>query len=486
MRLPTAALLFLGCGSAAFAQVDPGYWLPESKLFGATTVEHVDPSGSHATYPMGVFAPRVARNSVGDILIGESRDIGVPSFIRVLRAGVGEVAPIGPLGTIGNIYVDSTDHIWIEEPMSFVTRRVRRVSPAGVTLFTTSPDVFVSMGVNAQNEYMCNAAASSTSTIIRRVKPDGSIVDLVVPFKFTKGILAPSGDIVCQNSGSTVIRVVSPTGAIRATFSLPSLPASALAMEPIGVLAMVTVSAPNAITRFRLDGVQLASVPLVGSGSVNRFDPATDRTYWLLRVHPVDAVTVVQHIDYLGRILESFTPSFGDSFTSITAIGDLTGAVRVSVNAPNEDSDLDGFVNASELELGSDPLDAASVPPTIDVAVIATLPTVLKFDLTDAARPNQPYAVIAGLSAGDGVPVNGNEPAPRIPLSMLDVAQWIQSGGFTAAPLIGVLDGAGTKSFQLQVPHLPAGAFAVRFTAITANPTGFIGGIAPAETVVLP
>ncbi|MCC7172214.1 MAG: hypothetical protein IT459_17340, partial [Planctomycetes bacterium] len=74
----------------------------------------------------------------------------------------------------------------------------------------------------------------------------------------------------------------------------------------------------------------------------------------------------------------------------------------------------------------------------------------------------------------------------RIPLSMLDVAQWIQSGGFTAAPLIGVLDGAGTKSFQLQVPHLPAGAFAARFTAITADPTGFIGGIAPAETVILP
>lgn len=486
MRLPTAALLFVSCGSAAFAQVDPGYWLPESKLFGTTTVEHVDPSGVHATYPMGVFAPRVARNSVGDILIGESRDIGVPSFIRVLRAGVGEVGQLGPVGTIGNIYVDSTDHIWIEEPVSFVTRRARRVSPAGVTLLTSASDVFVSIGVNAKNEYVCSAAGSGTTSIIRRIKPDGSIVDQTVPFKFTRGILAPSGDIVCQSSGSSLIRVLSPTGSVSATFSLPSLPASALAMEPTGVLAAVTVAAPNSIVRYRLDGVQLPSIPLVGSEPVNRFEPATDRTYWLLRVHPVTSVTIVQHIDYLGRILESFTPAFGDSFTSISAIGDLTGAVRVSVNAPNEDSDLDGFVNASELELGSDPLDPASVPPTIDVAVIGTLPTVLQFDLTDAARPNQPYAVIAGLSAGAGVPVNGNEPAPRIPLSMLDVAQWIQSGGFTAAPLIGLLDGAGLKSFQLQVPHLPAGAFAVRFTAITANPTGFIGGIAPAETVVLP
>ncbi|MCC7170412.1 MAG: hypothetical protein IT459_08185, partial [Planctomycetes bacterium] len=390
MRVATAVGTWIACGTAAIAQVDPGYWLPETKLFGTTTVEHVDRNGVHATYPMGVYAPRLARNSVGDVLVGESRDIGVPSFIRVLRAGVGEIAPIGPLGTIGNFYVDSTDHIWIEEPMSFFTRRVRRVSPAGATLFTTAPDVFVSIGANAQNEYMCHAAASSTSTTIRRIKPDGSIVDLIVPFKFTKGILAPSGDIVCQNSGSTVLRVVSPTGTVHATFSLPSLPACPLAMEPTGVLATVTVTAPNVISRYRLDGVQLASVPVVGSEPVNRVDPATDRTYWLLRLHPVDAVTVVQHIDSLGRILESFTPAVVDSFTSISAVGDLTGAIRVSVNAPNEDSDLDGFINASELELGSDPLDPASVPPTIDVNVIATSPTVLDFDIADAARPNQP------------------------------------------------------------------------------------------------
>jgi hypothetical protein len=486
MRIAALACVAGLLAPLASAQVDPGYWLPESKLFGTTTIEHIDPNGVHATYPMGVPAPRLARNSVGDILVGEARELGVPSFIRVLRAGVGEIGQLGPVGGIANLYTDATDHIWIEEPTSFVTRRARRVSPAGVTLLMTAPDVFVSMGVNAQNEYVCHKAGPGTSTIIRRIKPDGSNVDLTVPFKFTRGILAPSGDIVCQNSGTSLIRVVSPSGSVTATFSLPGLPSSALAMEPTGVLAAVTVAAPNAIVRFRLDGVQLASIPLIGSEAVNRFDVATDRTYWLLRVHPVNAVTIVQHVDYLGRILESFTPAFGDSFTSISAGGDLTGAVRVSVNAPNEDSDLDGFVNASELELGSDPLDAASVPPTIDVSVIGTLPTVLQFDLTDAARPNQPYAVIAGLSAGDGVSVNGNEPAPRIPLSMLDVAQWIQSGGFTAAPLIGVLDGAGSKSFQLQVPHLPAGAFAVRFTAITANPTGFVGGIAPAETVVLP
>ena len=88
--------------------------------------------------------------------------------------------------------------------------------------------------------------------------------------------------------------------------------------------------------------------------------------------------------------------------------------------------------------------------------------------------------------AGDGVSVNGNEPAPRIPLSMLDVAQWIQSGGFTAAPLIGVLDANGQRAFQIGVPHLPGGPFPVRFTAITADPTGFIGGIAPAVTFVIP
>jgi hypothetical protein len=40
------------------------------------------------------------------------------------------------------------------------------------------------------------------------------------------------------------------------------------------------------------------------------------------------------------------------------------------VNAPNEDSDLDGFINASELELGSDPLDATSFPPTIAVQAL--------------------------------------------------------------------------------------------------------------------
>ncbi|MBL8767429.1 MAG: hypothetical protein JNL94_08700, partial [Planctomycetes bacterium] len=60
MHVATAIGTWIACGTAAIAQVDPGYWLPESKLFGPTTIEHIDPNGVHATYPMGVYAPRVA------------------------------------------------------------------------------------------------------------------------------------------------------------------------------------------------------------------------------------------------------------------------------------------------------------------------------------------------------------------------------------------------------------------------------------------
>jgi hypothetical protein len=152
MRIAALACVAGLLAPLASAQVDPGYWLPESKLFGTTTIEHIDPNGVHATYPMGVPAPRLARNSVGDILVGEARELGVPSFIRVLRAGVG-------------------------------------------------------------------------------------------------------------------------------------------------------------VVRFRLDGVPLASIPITGSDAVTRVDPATDRTHWLLRVQQSSGSVTVQHVDYLGRILESFVPN---------------------------------------------------------------------------------------------------------------------------------------------------------------------------------
>ncbi|MBK6938739.1 MAG: hypothetical protein IPH13_00840 [Planctomycetes bacterium] len=484
MRIAVSACVVSLCASSSFAQVDPAFWLPQSKLFGATTLERVDSDGTHSTYPVGVLARAVARNSQGDILVAETPGLGLPASVRVFRNGVGQVATLGPFGSINWIFVDAGDHLWLVEQVSFVTRQVRRVTPAGATQFLLGPDPFAPIGVSAQSEYVSFRQGPGTSMELRRLAADGSSLEHFVPFKFDRAWLAPSGDVVCAVSGSPTIRVVSADGVLKSTFDLPGVPTNAVAIEPGG--ALIAGVSMTSLVRFRLDGVPLASIPITGSDAVARVDPASDRTHWLLRVQQSSGLVTVQHVDYLGRIVESFVASLGDSFTAIGSSGDLTGAIRVSVNAPNEDSDLDGFVNASELELGSDPLDPASVPPTIDVNVIATSPTVLDFDIADAARPNQPYAVIAGLSAGDGVPVNGNEPAPRIPLSMLDVAQWIQSGGFTAAPLIGVLDGAGTKSFQLQVPHLPAGAFAARFTAITADPTGFIGGIAPAETVILP
>jgi hypothetical protein len=486
MRIALVACVLSFCGAPALAQVDPGYWLPESKLFGATTVEHVARDGSHATYSLGSLAPLVARNSSGDVLVAESLGLGSSCIVRVLRAGVGQVGVFGPFGSISGIFVDSTDHLWLDENASFVLHQARRVSPSGTSQFVRGPEPFGRIGVNPANELVTLVTAAGDTTILHRIRPDGSTIDHVVPFKFERGWMAPSGDVVCAATGSKTIRVISGTGAVKASFDLPGLPTYAATVEPTGVFAVVTDAAPTTLSRFRLDGLPLASVPFVGTEAVNRVDASTDRTYWLLRVHPVTFVVTVQRVDYLGRVLDSFTPATGDSFTTIIAQGDLTGAVRVSVNAPNEDSDLDGFINASELELGSDPLDATSFPPTIAVQALTVLPTVLQVDIDDAARPNQPYAVIVGLSAGDGVSVNGNEPAPRIPLSMLDVAQWIQSGGFTAAPLIGVLDANGQRGFQIGVPHLPGGPFPVRFTAITADPTGFIGGIAPAVTFVLP
>lgn len=485
MRIAIITFVVSLCTSSAFAQVDPGYWLPESSLLGPTTLERVDPDGTHSTYPVGMPARTIGRNSHGDVLVADTPGFGTSvAFVHVFRKGVGEVATLGPFGRVIWIFVDASDHLWLVEQVSLVTRQVRRVTPSGVTQFVHGPNDFVPIGVNGKNE--CVSFRPTQSTVIRRVAADGTWVDQTVPHNLTRAWLAPSGDVVFAANGSTTIRVVSADGALKSTFDLPGIPTNAVAIEPGGVLIAGVSTQSTSLVRFRLDGVPLAPIPIVGKDQLTRVDPATDGSHWLIRVPTSSSFASVQHVDGFGRVLEAFQPAVGDALATFAMHGDLTGAVRVSVNAPNEDSDLDGFVNASELELGSDPLDPASVPPTIDVNVIATLPTVLDFDITDAARPNQPYAVIAGLSAGDGVPVNGNEPAPRIPLSMLDVAQWIQSGGFTAAPLIGVLDAAGQKSFQLQVPHLPAGAFAVRFTAITANPTGFIGGIAPAETVVLP
>jgi hypothetical protein len=484
MRIAVIACVVSLCAASSFAQVDPAYWLPQNKIFGATTLERVDPDGTHSTFPVGVLARALGRNSHGDILVAETPGVGLPASVRVFRKGVGQVATLGPFGSINWIFVDASDHLWLVEPVSLVTRQVRRVTPAGTTQFLLGADLFAPIGVNAQSEYVSFRQGPGTSMVLRRVAADGSSLEYSVPFKFDRAWLAPSGDVVCAGSGSATIRVVSPDGVLKSTFDLPGVPTNAVAIEPGGAL-IAGVSATS-LVRFRLDGVPLASIPITGSDAVTRVDPATDRTHWLLRVQQSSGSVTVQHVDYLGRILESFVPNFGDSFTAIASSGDLTGAVRVSVNAPNEDSDLDGFINASELELGSDPLDATSFPPTVAVQALTVLPTLLQVDIDDEARPNQPYAVIVGLSAGDGVSVNGNEPAPRIPLSMLDVAQWIQSGGFTAAPLIGVLDANGQRAFQIGVPHLPGGPFPVRFTAITADPTGFIGGIAPAVTFVIP
>jgi len=195
----------------------------------------------------------------------------------------------------------------------------------------------------------------------------------------------------------------------------------------------------------------------VGSGQYLRMAIDTARHYWLtLQSRPALRV-----LDPLGT---PTTTIFTGATPMDPNVGDPTGLHLVSVLDRSGDSDLDGVVNADELDLGSDPLDPASTPPVLQVLGVPSAGGVFTLWSFIPQEAGFPYAMGASLgSQGFSLMPHDCRRVPLDPDPLLGF--WLGPGNLWASNVSGVLDPTGNVftvtegTFPPAPPYFP-GSFA--------------------------
>lgn len=214
-----------------------------------------------------------------------------------------------------------------------------------------------------------------------------------------------------------------------------------------GVLATV-------IHRVLPNGVQLTPVALGSPTNVNRFHLDTDGNIWV--EGSVAGIPLTFAITAGGASM--LTIQYPAGVVPGTN-GDVTGLQMSAIAQRGLDVDIDGTTSAVELLRGSDPQNAADVPPMISVTQNLTNPMVLDILYTDTTAPGMSYQLAAstgnapGIALGDprfptdppkGCPVLPLVADPIFNLSLVDTTIFV---GFT-----GVLSGVGTATASVNVP----------------------------------
>jgi hypothetical protein len=170
------------------------------------------------------------------------------------------------------------------------------------------------------------------------------------------------------------------------------------------------------------------------------------------------------------------------------ALGDRTGLRVASVLYPLADLDLDGALDAPELTLGRNPLDATSTPPSLTLSGTPAAGQSFSINLSIPAEAGFPYVTGASLGTS-GIPV-ARPDCLSVPLSPdLLFFYWLgPSNAVTTTPVSFTLDILGTGGVTVSLPPGPGfGGVGIYFSAVTVSPAALgVSSIATALQVVLP
>lgn len=452
--IPVVAAVFFVAATAA-GQVPPGAWM--SWILGtgqpSCQVCVYDTSGSTAAgftanlistivtakHPSGTVA--ISDSSAGTISLHTTAG-SVWSFSAPLTNNIA-VLPSGDLiGLSGALLAPAT---------------MRRYSIAGNVVWSVTLNALWPIGIRsdgAGNSWVIDGVSSSG---LEYVNANGTRFG-PFPIPGLSGIsdfdVDAQGDAWVLRQGTTAmpngtLMRFDTTGALTQSITIGSIP-MAFTLDACGrPHVLLDAALPQTIAVIDpATGGTLATTTL---STTSRYESITidpTRNYWLSSTPAGFAA-----FDETGTLLATFV---GTGAPNAANRGDPTGLRLCSVIDPLGDADGDGIPNRRELELGYDPINAASSPPSLGLTGLVAGGSTFSISVTFPGAPGSPY--LSGVSGGNsGIPL----PAPDcrvIPLDQDPLLTWWlgPSSGSIATGVSGALDATGTGTFSAT---LPAGVY---------------------------
>lgn len=464
------SLVRLGCLVALVASATPAVaqnagdvWFPTSVLSGGELVR-VDRGGVLHKYA-GILAKSIAYDAQGRVY--------------AVDPDHAEIAIVTTAGKVGSIpWVDAQSIVscpdgsfWVRSAASAGAVTFTRIDAGGAVL---AGPVLVTAAVMTE---VVDAAGSvwitgifDTTNLIR-ITSDGTLTPLLVPF-VTPGLAAlrlttaSDGSIFIAN-GTTTVRRFDSNLQLLSSFTAP---APINVISPGRAKSLVAFShAASTVFALGANGAVLRTVTLPWGGSplfsISSVWEAPDGSFW------VDGTKgffqfVGEQFDVHGQLMASYAGLGGG-----VAHGDVTGRMRLEMSPSSADPDLDGATNRVELVVGSNPLDAASVPAALTATSSGTSSGgSIAIQIHAPASANQPYFVALSLNGRGGVKLDPPYATPSVPLGQDPLLTLSLRAPPMRPTLGGVLDANGDASSVTSFGPVLSGR-TVYVSAIYATPS---------------
>lgn len=445
------------------AQVGGDAWFPTT-VFGGGSLVRVDRSGSTQAY-VGVHATSIAYDSQGRAYVTDpDKD---------------EISILVPAGKVGSIAWPDAQSIracpdgsfWVLSVTSTNARIYSRIDATGVVLAgpVTVTAAILTDVVDASGALWITSIFDTTNLV--RIAPDGTMSAVTVPFATagfaSLGLTATGDGLLIFANGTTTIRMFDLSLQPVASFTAP---APIHLVTPGRARTIVAFSqATRQVFALGRTGTVLRSfvVPWAPTAALNISNvwESPDGSFW------VDGSKGV--FQFAAERFDVHGVSMG-SFAGLGAgppQGDVTGRMLLEFAASSADLDNDGATNRVELVVGSNPLDAASVPAALTATSSGTSSGgSIAIQIHAPASANQPYFVALSLNGRGGVKLDPPYATPSVPLGQDPLLTLSLRAPPMRPTLGGVLDANGDASSVTSFGPVLSGR-TVYVSAIYATPS---------------
>lgn len=522
MRSSLSLLALVPLAAPASAQlplVPSGLWGASSAAGPTGAVCRIEGAGPPTTFPWTptvtpltgpvtgdlITPPCVAKHMAGVVLVADAGRFdafatagpafGVPLTTSFGSPGAFEVyAPLGLLAVKpdGNVWVTTSTYPPFLTEVSVTGAVVQPVPlPGGLTSLPgpTGPILvaeFVPERLVADGLGVCWVGSDAD---LVRVAPDGTTTVLLdAPGGELSGLdvdpLARPWILADGGTPQATLHRLLPDAASDLAVPVPG--ASAFDLDAcgrphvlVGASLQVRDGATGALVEVRsLAGAPTLAFPLPGQPPRLTVDP--DGGAW------VRSVGLIDRFDADGTLVFSTSDCQpGVAQSARLDAGDATGLHLAAVLDRDGDADQDGVPNGRELELGTDPFDAADRPARLQVTTPPTVGGTLTLAASLPGEAGRPYLVAAARGTA-GIPL-GPASCRVVPLALDGLFQvWLQQVATGAAVgAFGLLDPAGAATVSVALPPTALGGLEAYFALVTLE-GGRVREISDATRVVLP